>query len=137
MSAFDNTDCNLKKEYGYATNKPCVLVKLNKIYTWEPEGKDGVTIKCGGETSADRDNLKNVVYHSADSVNNDKEGLLDRKYFPYYGQKTYRAPFVWIQFDIPSNTLVNIECKAFADNIDNSDRLNRRGQTKFSLFIQS
>ena len=40
-------------------------------------------------------------------------------------------------FDVTPNTLVNIECKAFADNIDNSDRLNRRGQTKFSLYIQS
>jgi len=137
LSVFDDTECNEKKNFGYTTNKPCILVKLNKIYTWEPEGKNGVTIKCSGETSADKDNLINAVYHSPDSINNKDEGLLDRKYFPFYGQKTYRAPFVWVQFEIPSNTLVNIECKAIADNIDNTDRLNRRGQTKFSLFIQS
>lgn len=110
---------------------------MNKIYTWTPEGNNGVSIKCAGETSADKDNLKGVVYHSVDDVNNKVEGILDKKFFPFYGQKTYRAPFVWVQFDIPSNTLVNIECKAYANNIDNSDRMNRRGQTKFALFIQS
>lgn len=52
-------------------------------------------------------------------------------------QKSYRAPFIFAQFDIPANTLVNIECKAFAKNIDNADRLNRRGMTKFSILVSN
>ena len=33
------------------------------------------------------------------------------------------------------NTVVNIECRAFADNIEYEKR-DRRGLTKFSLFIE-
>ena len=61
--------------------------------------------------------------------------LLFRKNFFRGLNLNYSAPFIWAQFQIKSNTLVNIECKANATNIDNSDRMNRRGQTKFSLFI--
>lgn len=131
---FATTDCDPSKNFGYDSNRPCVLIKLNKIFTWKPEGGN-VVIKCDGETSADKDNLKGVTYHSVGDLNNRIEGTLDRKFFPYMGQKGYRAPFVWAQFDIPANVLVNIECKAYADNIDNKDRLNRRGQTKFAIQI--
>jgi hypothetical protein len=58
------------------------------------------------------------------------------KYYPFMGSKAYRAPFVFATFDVAPNTLVNIECRAFdAGNIDNTDRLNRRGMTKFSVFV--
>lgn len=133
---FKSTVCNKAQNYGFNTNLPCVLIKLNKIFSWKPEGPNGVIIKCKGETSADQDNLKKVTYHSIGDHENNKFGSLDKKFFPYYGQKAYRAPFIWAQFDVSPNTLVNIECNAYADNIDN-DRLNRRGQTKFALFISN
>lgn len=134
---FKSTTCNKAKDYGYTTNQPCVLIKLNKIFSWTPEGPNGVRIKCQGETSSDQDNLKQITYHSIGDIDNKEFGNLDKKFFPFYGQKTYRSPFVWVQFDVSPNTLVNIECKAYADNIDNEDRLNRRGQTKFALFISN
>jgi len=135
VEEFKSTPCTKENYFGYNTDKPCVLVKLNKIYTWEPEGGNGVRVECAGETSADRDNLRGVKYYSIDGLVETTHGLLDKKFFPFMGQKSYRAPFVWARFDVPTDMLINIECKGVAPNIDNVDRLNRRGQTKFSLYI--
>lgn len=133
---FKGTPCTEDNSFGYQTNRPCVLVKLNKIISWLPKPADkAVGIRCEGETSVDKDNLRSVIYHSEGALNNTAEGLLQPKYYPYLNQKGYRAPFVWAQFDITPNMLVNIECRAFAENIDNQDRLYRRGMTKFSLYI--
>ena len=51
-------------------------------------------------------------------------------------QKSYRAPFIFVQFDLDSNILVRIRCRAFAANIDNEDDMNLRGQTKFSIQVK-
>jgi sodium/potassium-transporting ATPase subunit beta len=137
---FKDTDCSDDKNYGFSSNKPCVLVKLNKIISWQPvpsNETNGVIIKCEGETSVDKDNIKSVTYYSEGRLNDNKHGLLDSKYFPFFSQKSYRAPFIFVQFDLTPNTLVNVECKAYAENIENDDRLNRRGQTKFSLYISN
>lgn len=135
--AFQSTDCTKEKDYGFKTNRPCILVKVNKIIDWTPvSAKGGIEIRCEGETSADKDNLRGVTYHVEGNLNANNYTLISSKYYPFFAQKSYRAPFVWAQFDISPNTLVNIECKAYAENIDNSDRLNRRGQTKFSLFVK-
>lgn len=134
---FENTNCTAANEYGYKTNKPCVLVKLNKIVSWVPRSADNkVTIKCEGMTSVDKDNLKFITYHS-EGVSSDESGFLSAKYFPYFSQKSYRAPFVWVQFDLASNIMVNVRCKAEAENIDNEDNSNMRGQTVFSLMPTS
>ena len=29
--------CTLEQQYGFKDGKPCILIKLNKIYEWEPE----------------------------------------------------------------------------------------------------
>lgn len=136
---FKDTDCTEENKFGFQTNSPCILLKLNKIISWNPKltNATAVVVKCEGESSADKDNLKNVIYHSENHLNNTMAGYLDAKYFPFYAQTTYRAPLVFAQFEIPPNTLVNIECKAYAENIDNQDRMNRRGQTKFSLFVEN
>ena len=51
-------------------------------------------------------------------------------------QKEYRAPFVWAQFDVSANVLVNIECRAYADNIEH-ERVTRRGLTKIVIKVQN
>jgi len=134
---FASTPCTEENKFNFGTSRPCILLKLNKIVSWTPvleAGNTSIAIKCSGETSADRDNLLGVLYHSEGNLNNTEHGLLHKKYFPFYAQKSYRSPFVFAQFTIPANTMVNIECKAFAKNIDNDDRMNRRGMTKFTLF---
>jgi sodium/potassium-transporting ATPase subunit beta len=133
--ALKSTDCTAEKNFGFDTERPCILIKLNKIVSWTPADSSNVTIQCQGETSVDKDNLRAVDFYSVGDKESFKTGVLERKYFPYFNQKNYRAPFVFARFDIPPNTLVNIECKAYAPNIDNADRLNRRGQTKLSLYV--
>lgn len=75
----------------------------------------------------------------------DKEhiGLLDyyppaieAKHYPFYNQPGYQSPFVMVQFKGPKyNTLIYVECKAWAKNIEH-DRFNKRGLTSFELFIE-
>lgn len=134
---FEGTNCTEEHKFGYNTNKVCVLVKLNKIVGWSPKSDDHrVEIKCEGSTSVDVDNLKKITYHSENNLNGEA-GYISTKYFPYYSQKSYRAPFVFVQFDLETNVLVNVRCRAYANNIDNEDNTNMRGQTKFSLYLNS
>lgn len=47
---FKNTPCTEEKKFGYDTNKPCVLLKLNKIISWTPLVNNGsIRIMCEGE----------------------------------------------------------------------------------------
>jgi sodium/potassium-transporting ATPase subunit beta len=135
---FKNTSCTKENFFGYNSNKICVIVKLNKIVSWLPLSDDkNVKITCEGETSADMDNIKPITYHSEGKNNNQEAGYLDAKYFPYYNQPGYRAPFVFVEVEAAVNTLVNIRCIASALNIDHEDRMNLRGMTKFSIYVKS
>lgn len=139
---FEGSGCGMEDKFGYNTNKPCVMVKLNKIYSWEPvfensEDENKVRIVCAGETSVDVDNIHSIVYNSENNLNNTIAGFIDSKYYPFMSQPSYRQPFVMAQFDITPNMLVNVLCKGYAANIDNEDRRMQRGMTKFSLYIQT
>lgn len=146
----NGTPCSRDKHYGYLPNsvQPCVLLKLNRIYGWLPihsakmpgnltkanSTDKFVYVKCEGEYGTDRDNIKQIEYYSAYPTHD--IGGIPFKYFPYRNQPGYLSPLVWVYFkNVSMNVLVNVECKAYAKNIDNKDRLNRRGMTKFSLFI--
>jgi sodium/potassium-transporting ATPase subunit beta len=159
----DKTSCDPKKDFGYI-NGPCVAVKLNKIYSWLPapyeslpnnfntsqfaflsQGKlflNHILINCAGEYGTDRDNLKNasIVYFSPINPDNHIHniGLIPFYYYPYMNQPEYRQPLVFVHFKkIPTNVLINIVCRAYANNIDSVDKQNLRGMTKFQLFIRS
>ena len=127
-----------------------MIVKLNRIFGWTPkwdaentynlnidkkESKEAaVYINCRGDGGVDRDNIKEIVYYSA--INSTKVGGIPFKYFPYRNQESYLSPLVFVHFkEIATNTLINIECKAYAKNIDNSDKINLRGMVKFQLFV--
>jgi sodium/potassium-transporting ATPase subunit beta len=134
---FENTPCSEEKQYGYNTANPCVLVKLNKMIDYVPltNGSGKVEIRCYQDTAADKDNIKGVTYYSENGESKES-GTIDAKYFPFYAQKEYRAPFVWAQFDVSANVLVNIECRAYADNIEH-ERMTRRGLTKIVIKVQN
>lgn len=134
---FASTPCSEDKQYGYATSKPCVLVKLNKMIDFIPQSSNDTVVKivCSADTNADKDNLKSVRYYS-ESGPSDTHGSIDFKYFPFYAQKEYRAPFVWAEFDVAPSVLVSIECRALADNIQN-ERMTRRGLTKIVVQVQA
>lgn len=148
--AIKNTPCSRENQYGLNSTKPCVVVKLNKIFGWLPgklsspplnitgaekASKYFVYIACNGENSADRDNVGQLDYYS--SYPGTEIGGIDFKYFPYRNQPGYLQPLVFVHFkSLSVNTLINVECKAYAKNIDNTDKVNKRGMVKFQLFIR-
>ena len=90
-------------------------------------------VKCKGEQGVDRDNLHEIDYYSA--YPNREIGGIPFRYFPYRNQPDYLSPLVFVHFkNITLNVLINVECKAYANNIDNKDRLNRRGMTRIQLY---
>ncbi|GFW54554.1 hypothetical protein TNCV_2232281 [Trichonephila clavipes] len=136
--------CSPERQYGFPEGKPCVLIKLNRIFDWIPEGydsppteltphlkeqfdKDKVYITCTGENSADKDNIGEVEYHPSQGI--------PFMYFPFTNQQGYMSPFVFVQFShINRGVLVNVECRAWAKNIvfDRGDRL---GSVHFELLV--
>jgi len=136
---FANTLCNKDKRFAYDTDEPCVLIKLNKIVSWIPDAPSGyITVNCSGEYAKDKDHVHDVTYFSEgiSSGGSKESGKIDTKYFPYFSQKAYRAPFIFARFKVTPNTPVNIECRAYASNIEH-DRLTKRGLTKFALYISN
>jgi len=143
ISGIDNI-CSPERSFGYPEGKPCVLIKLNRIYDWKPEpydeppetlvknlkedfDKTQVYITCTGENSADRDNIGEVHYYPSQGI--------AAKYFPFTNQKTYVSPFVFAQFnEITRGVLVNVECRAWAKNI-HFDRGDRLGSVHFELLV--
>lgn len=145
----NGTPCSRDKFYGYSSRTPCVALKLNRIFGWlpitassypfdvsEPKGnKDKfVFVHCDGEHSADKDNIGEVEYYS--SYPSKQVGGINFKYFPYRNQPGYLSPLVFAHFKSAAhNTLINVECKAYAKNIDHTNRFQRRGLAKFQLYI--
>lgn len=136
--------CSAERQYGYPEGKPCVLLKMNRIYDWIPEpydeppqvlipllkedfDKDKVYIACTGENSADKDNIGDLNYHPNQGI--------PFMYFPFTNQKGYMSPFVFVQFsNINRGVLVNVECRAYAKNIA-FDRGDRLGSVHFELLV--
>jgi len=171
-------ECTLAQNYSFSIGKPCILVKINRIYGWRPQPfekkpanfpsevtfiPNNIHITCEGQVS-----LINLLFrvssiyfrsqlitvwsqqptqHTFQSLQNDfdKEHIgpleyyprsIEPKYYPFYNQRGYQSPFVMVQFKSPKyNTLIYVECKAWAKNIEH-DRANKRGLTSFELFIE-
>lgn len=50
---YADSPCTEAKKFGYETDKACVLIKLNKIVSWQPQTEAGyVSIRCDGEVSS-------------------------------------------------------------------------------------
>lgn len=141
-----------KDGYGYADGKPCIYLKLNRIYGLDntvysdPENlpedmpeelkkhiktasnKDQVWVECHGEYPADRENLGQIKYYPADRG-------FPSYYFPYENQDGYQSPVVAVQFpDLKANQLYHVECRAWAANIG-YDRRDRIGLAHLEIHI--
>jgi len=170
------SECTKENKFGYQLGKPCILIKLNQIYGWDPElyesavefhddlkrtlpktpyvRKDAATgaettedytfehlnstgrkpeefykiwMTCEGENPADKENIGEIIY---------SPGPFFRSYYyPYENAPGYLQPLVAVQFTGPENgVLINIECKAFAKNIEHI-RAERIGSVHFELLL--
>lgn len=141
--------------YGYSRSSPCVFVKLNKIYGWQPEyynntdelpeempdhlktyirsasekSRNTVWVSCEGENSADKENIGPVHVFP----NNGIPGY----YFPYLNQPGYISPIVAVWLERPTpKVLINVECRAWAKNINYRRHHSlREGSVHFELMI--
>ncbi|XP_019501501.1 PREDICTED: sodium/potassium-transporting ATPase subunit beta-3 [Hipposideros armiger] len=63
--------------FGYSRGHPCILVKMNRIIGLKPQGTP--RIECSNQKGDD--NVTLTVYPPG--------GIVDLKYFPYYGKKLH------------------------------------------------
>lgn len=135
-------ECTAAQNFSFSIGRPCILIKLNRIYGWKPvpfEKKpsnypkdapftpNAIQITCDGQNDFDKEHVGPREYHPL---------IIETKYYPFTNQPGYQSPFVMVQFKEPKyNTLIYVECKAWAKNIEH-DRINRRGSTSFELFIE-
>jgi len=139
-------------DFGYRAGKPCVILKLNKVFGWTPilysasdngterymEAEkalrerggliaDHIGVSCEGENDGDVDNMGPVSYYP-------NEGF-STAHYPYENQPGYRAPLVFVQFTKPERGVVmQIWCKAWAKNIKHHKN-DKGGSTHFELMV--
>lgn len=147
--------CTKENQFGYPVGRPCIFLKLNKIFNWMPEiyndsktlpdhmpvelknhirekqalrpNETGVVwVSCEGENPADVENIKARAYYP-------RMGF-PHYYFPFKNFEGYVPPIVAVQFTVETGVLINIECKAWARNIHH-DRSERRGSVHFELMV--
>nr|CAX73190.1 ATPase, P-type cation exchange, beta subunit,domain-containing protein [Schistosoma japonicum] len=97
--------------------KPCVLVKVNRIFGWLPHLENpseipSPGIECGGTNEFDRESLGVIRYFPEHTgLDMKKYGLFSNNYFPFVGIKNYQDPLVAVQFlNITKNHVVLVEC---------------------------
>ncbi|XP_069694129.1 sodium/potassium-transporting ATPase subunit beta-2-like isoform X2 [Periplaneta americana] len=131
--------CTSGNNFNYDKGTPCVFIKLNKIYDWEPvfyndtnslpksmplelkkhiheiniineSQLNTVWLTCGGLKPYDRENIGPVEYIP-------RTGF-PGYFYPYTNKKGYLSPLVALHFIEPKRyVVINIECKAWAQNI--------------------
>jgi len=155
------SNCNIDGA-GFKEGKPCLFLKLNKIFGVENKHYDGTTkyeFDDGSESEFPKDMPESLKTHIKDQLNKeqvwvdckgeypaDVEGLGAPRYFPdsrgfpgyffpYKKQENYQSPIVAVQFpDAKVNRLLHVECRVWAKNIG-YNRRDRVGINHFELMI--
>ncbi|XP_022820822.1 sodium/potassium-transporting ATPase subunit beta-2-like [Spodoptera litura] len=159
VCAFNTTTnfgpCNMENNYGYANKTPCLIIKLNRLYDWNPDFYDDpgdlppemppdirnyimnataqerrkVWVSCMGERPADVEALGELKYWPYPG--------LSETFFPYDNTPGYLSPLVAVQLLKPKlHQIINIRCRAWARNIIYTDSLKDRfGSTHLEIMI--
>jgi sodium/potassium-transporting ATPase subunit beta len=154
------SSCTEKNNFGYSSGKPCVLLRINKIYDWQPASLlfNGKNITTNGtkewEFSRIASNLKSEYIENDTnnyipvSCQGENDGDIDNiknitfypkygfsaSYFPYENQVNYMPPAVMAEFDIEPGRAVMIWCKIWVANIKH-DRGDLQGSVHFEMYI--
>lgn len=119
ISKFDQ--CTHELNFGYKNAAPCIFLKLNRIYGWEPEyyndpenlpkempkdlqdhitalkpiERNQIWITCRGESPADREILGDIEYYPSRGFQS--------FFYPYLNTKGYLSPLVAVKFLRPAS----------------------------------
>jgi len=144
-----------KGNFGYDEGKPCVFLKLNRIFGLEheyinstetkfPEAMPDalqkhikatpgnfVWVDCRPEYPADIEALTGKINYFPPSRG------FPAEYFPYKKQDGYQSPLVAVQFDVTQakGQLLHVECRAWANNIG-YNRRDRIGIVRFEILLR-
>jgi sodium/potassium-transporting ATPase subunit beta len=143
------SECTEENGYGYNDGKPCILLKINKVYNFMPTAFENKTddeheqkarailgdrfkenhigISCEGENPADVDNLGPPQYYPQQGLSFD--------FFPYLNQENYKAPLVFVQFpEVTKGPVIQVWCKLWAKNIKHHKN-DKAGSVHFELLV--
>jgi len=136
------------------TVKPCIFLKLNKIFHWKPEpipirelddeaydgmspglkeiirasssSPDNIYFDCAGRYPADRDTVR-FTFHPASQA-------IPAKYFPYTGGN-YQSPVVALQVESAQRgQLLHLECRAWYKGVKHSTK-HKDGLVQFEVMV--
>jgi len=154
-------ECQNATNYGFPKGTPCILLKLNKIYDWEPipyDSEDNADLPENAPKQLREyvkkwdtdfpDRIGHMVWLSCEGENPaDVENVGEISYYPYPGipayyypyrnQIGYKSPIVFAHLKSPKKgVLIAVECKAWAQNIKHDEtKMDRVGSVHFELLI--
>lgn len=157
-------DCGVYP-YGYVNGenpiKPCVFLKFNKIWDWDPKpvtakdfedhvdewpasfkdhfdnlaDQDQIFVDCQGRYAADKEAMEQGMTYTPTT-----QGF-PAKYFPYKGNKEkYHSPLVAVQFDTSKleafiGQMIHVECRAYYQGVIHTTKT-KTGMVQFEILIE-
>lgn len=102
--------------FGYDQGRPCIILRMNKIFSWIPEPSDNsvlVNVTCNKPVTI----TPNGFYVS---------------FFPFWSELNYLGPLVAIQ--LHDSETHSLECKVIGKNIEHSETF-RRGKGAYGQLL--
>lgn len=156
-------NCTQDNSFGYEIGKPCVLLKINRVFLWQPNNLTFDRLQCSTdpeqkssdcakfvEFSKVRPAVKSDIVPGYISVSCEGENDGDRDninkvtfyppggfpayFYPYYNQDGYKSPLVMAQFDVKQGRVSLILCKVWTRDIIH-DQIDLQGSIHFELFV--
>ncbi|XP_014253434.1 sodium/potassium-transporting ATPase subunit beta-2-like [Cimex lectularius] len=149
--------CTQTEKYGYISSSPCIFLKLNRIFGWEPvfyndtndlpqdmpddlkdyikkvaidkEKLNTIWVSCHGEGPFDNENVGPIDYYPQPGF--------PGYYYPFQNQEGYLSPLVAVHFKNPAmHSLINIECRIWAKNaFYRKNPKDREGAVHFEILL--
>jgi len=161
VCAFDlellGDECTKDTGYGYQDGKPCVLLKINKVFEWTPkllssdntsdstvqDAFDKVRVQYEYKTGLLQLNPTGVPVTCMGENYGDKDNIGELKFFPedgfissffpYTNKKNYQQPLVMVQFTkLTPNVPIQVWCKIWADGVYHHKN-DKAGSTHFEI----
>jgi len=149
--SFLGEECKSDKSWGYTSDSPCIVLKLNRMIGWTPKVYETLkelpkempkTLKdhIKKETEANNNVVPKMLWVSCDGespMDREMLGSLDETsgvkyfpqpgfpdyFFPYNNQANYKSPLIAVRFHKPRpNILIHVSCTLYAKDITYSNK---------------